>query len=59
MPISTILRRSFILISLMSGLLKILFCQFAQSAPLFVSRSTIAPKMKVRSRAKSDMPSSG
>ena len=35
----------------MSGPLKIWFCQFAQSAPLFVSRSAIAPKMKVRSRA--------
>ena len=38
----------------MSGLLKIWFCQFAQSAPLFVSRSAIAPKMKVHLRAKSD-----
>ena len=48
------LRRSFILISLVSRPLKIWFRQFAQSAPLFVSRSAIAPKMKVCSRAKSD-----
>ena len=48
------LRRSFILISLMSRPLKIWFCQFTQSASLIVSRSAIAPKMKVRSRAKSD-----
>jgi len=41
------------------------FCQFAQSASLFVSRSAIALKIKVRSRAKSkraisksDVPSS-
>ena len=60
------LLRSLLLISLMSGPLKIWFCQFAQSASLFVSRSAIAPKIKVRSRAKSeraisksDVPSSG
>jgi len=58
--------RSFILISLKSGPLRALFCQFAQSALLFVSRSAIALKIKVRSRAKSeraisksDVPSSG
>ena len=38
----------------MSGPHKIWFCQFAHCASLFVSRSAIAPKMKVRSRAKSD-----
>ena len=48
------LRRSFILISLMSGPLKIWFCQFAHCASLFLLRSAIAPKIKVRSRAKSD-----
>ena len=60
------LRRSFILISLMSVPHKIWFCQFAHCALLFVSRSAIAPKIKVRSRAKSDwgiskrdVPSSG
>ena len=30
------------------------FCQFAQSASLFASRSAIALKMKVRSRVKSE-----
>ena len=48
------LQRSFILISLKSGPLRARFCQFAQSASLFVSRSAIAPKIKVRSRAKSE-----
>ena len=40
----------------MSGPLKIWFCQFAHCASLFVSRSAIAPKITVRSRAKSDWP---
>jgi len=48
------LLRSLLLKSLKSGPLRARFCQFAQSAPLFASRSAIAPKMKVRSRAKSD-----
>jgi len=43
---------SLLLISLMSALLRICFCQFAQSASLFVSRSAIAPKVKVHSWAK-------
>ena len=46
--------RSLLLKSLKSRPLRARFCQFAQSAPLFASRSAIAPKMKVRSRAKSD-----
>ena len=45
------LLRSLLLISLMSGPLKIWFCQFACCASLFVLRSAIAPKIKVRSRA--------
>ena len=55
----------FFLKSLKSGPLRALFCQFAQSASHFVSRSDIALKIKVRSRAKSgraisksDVPSS-
>ena len=46
------LLRSLLLISLMSGPLKIWFCQFAHCASLFVSRNAITPKIKVRSRAK-------
>ena len=54
------LLRSLLLKLLKSGPLRARFCQFAQSAPLFASRSAIALKIKVRSRAisKSDMPSS-
>jgi len=48
------LLRSLLLILLMSGPLKIWFCQFARCASLFFLRSAIAPKIKVRSRAKSD-----
>ena len=50
----------------MSRPLKIWFCQFAHCTSLFLLRSAIAPKMKVRSReksdwaiSKSDVPSSG
>jgi len=46
--------RSFFIKALMSGPLKIRFCQFAQSASLFVSISANAPKIKLRSRAKSE-----
>ena len=45
---------SFFLISLMSEPLKILFCQFPRRSSLFFLLSAIAPKMQVRSRAKSD-----
>ena len=48
------LLRSLLFISLMSGPLKIWFCQFARCASLFFLRSAIALKIKVFSRAKSD-----